>query len=852
MAIAQRWSPGRVIGDRYRIDRFLAEGGSGEVYAAQNVWTGRPVAVKRLLPDRQADATLVERFLVEGRIGGRVEHPNIVDVLEMGREVDDGSMFIVQELLRGESLRSVIERRGQLAVREALDLIVPILGALVAVHQQGIVHRDVKPDNIFVLVSPFGQQIPKLLDFGIAKVSQEDTLTKAGSVMGTLGYMSPEQLASSEEVDRRADLWSMGIVMYELLSGAHPFEADTYVAAMFKIMHRQVPELHTFVPGCPRGLSDLIQKSLRKNRHERPDSALALLEELLRWSRQEPDEFLRTLVIRHRLSIPSSLEQRLLGADAAPLPVVRVAASGGSAQGPSSAGGRLRANDAPESADRESCSSRGRRGAIEAEPPSVHFGEEEMPSGLLESLGSSREAAGSVPGASGLISLVSDDDDDAPESVASPLQLKSYAHLAEEAYARNDFVEAFGVADIAVTTARGSRETQADMRLVQARASFWLGDASAQESYAEDALRLAAKGSRTSFLAAGELAFACSTLGNLDTLLALADTMAHSQAEGPALPDYLVACCRLGVALERVGWPEHVERVLGRVQEDLHTHGSTVAEVRAWTLRLRAELADRAGDHAHSLALTRDAARAFMEHGDERWACVCDGHAAREVILLGGYRLARADLPKAIERAASLNLAQASMMRLDFGLAEARDGDLPSAIERLQSGMANIGPASNWRQRSAGHRYLAEAFAASGRLDEAEQEVRSALALAEPSPALRAQALGLLADILLKTPRHIEAFMAASQAVEILVSVGVAEDEARIRLVYAMALDAMGHGRNAREAYDGARRRLLARADRISDPEWRRSFLEKVGDHVRTLSLAAERCLSSSQPPAES
>lgn len=848
MAITQRWAPGRVIGDRYRIDRFLAEGGSGEVYAAQNVWTGRPVAVKRLLPDRQVDATLVERFLVEGRIGGRVEHPNIVDVLEMGREVDDGSMFIVQELLRGESLRSVIDRRGQLAVREALDLIVPILGALVAVHQQGIVHRDVKPDNIFVLVSPFGQQIPKLLDFGIAKVSQEDTLTKAGSVMGTLGYMSPEQLASSEEVDRRADLWSLGIVMYELLSGAHPFEADTYVAAMFKIMHRQVPELHTFVPGCPKGLSDLVQKSLCKSRHDRPDSALALLEELLRWSRQQSDEFLRTLVIRHRLSLPSSLEQRLLGADAAPLPIVRVATSG-SSQGQSSAGGRLRANDAPESADREARSSRRRGGATEAEPPSVHFGEEEMPSGLLESLGFSRGEVESVPGARGLISLV--DEDDAPESVAGPLQLRSYAHLAEEAYARNDFVEAFGVADIAVTTARGSVETQADMRLVQARASFWLGDASAQESYAEDALRLAAKGSRTSFLAAGELAFACSTLGNLDTLLALADNMAQSQAAGHALPDYLVACCRLGVALERVGWPEHVERVLGRVQEDLHAHGSTVAEVRAWTLRLRAELADRAGDHAHSLALTHDAARAFMGHGDERWACLCDGHAAREVILLGGYRLARAELPKAIERAASLNLAQASMMRLDLGLAEARDGDLPSAIERLQSGMANIGPASNWRQRSAGHRYLAEAFAASGRLDEAEQEVRSALALAEPSPALRAQALGLLADILLKTPRHIEAFMAASQAVEILVSVGVAEDEARIRLVYAMALDAMGHGRNAREAYDGARRRLLARADRISDPEWRNSFLAKVRDHERTLSLAAERCLSSSQPPVE-
>ncbi len=874
--MTQRWTPGQLIGERYRVDRFLAEGGSGEVYAAQNVWTGRLVAVKRLLPGLHTDATIVERFVTEGRIGGRIEHPNIVQVLDMGREPTDESLFIVQELLRGESLRAVITHRCQLRIDEAMDLAIPILGALVAVHQQGIVHRDVKPENIFVLEAPFGQRIPKLLDFGIAKVSQEHTITQEGSVMGTLGYMPPEQLEGSGEVDRRADVWAVGIVLYEMLAGAHPFFADTYVAAMHKILYREARPLHDVVPHCPRGVSDIVHRTLRKNRQDRPDSMLSLLEEILRWSREEPDEFLRSLVSRHRMSIPSLLEQRLLGGEdggpgasrahgstnrwqAMPLSIHTSRRFQIPSVRPETAAEfdvdfdlESLLTPIPEEVDDDSLVATGRQARFD---PAVQGA---APAGREAGrMSASRDAAARAPTLlgqpaapqaplerAGIAGVDAPDDEEEGGASSRINRLDSYATSAAEALARNDFVAACGAANLVASTVGKNAETRAAMRLLQARAYFWLGDATSHEAHAFAAFRLATAGSALRLQAAAELASATSTLGILDTLLELVDEIVQANVSDPVLPDYLIACCRLGIALQRAGWPEHVERVLGRVQADLVSWSEANAEVRAWTLLLRAELADHAGDPARSLDLTREARLAFMECGDRRWACVCRGNAGSATLALGGYEEARAELGLAIHEATSSNLAQSAIMQLNLGLAEARDGELRSAVGNLRSSLQSLSDSTDWRVLSAGHRYLAEALALSGRTEEAEMEARMAIDLAEPSPALRAQALSILALVLLATPRIMEAFMSASQAMEMLVSLGgVAEDEARIRLVYAMSLDAMGHARSARDAYDGARRRLLARANRISDPSWRESFLQRVPDHQRTLALAAARCV---------
>ncbi len=418
--------------------------------------------------------------------------------------------------------------------------------------------------------------------------------------------------------------------------------------------------------------------------------------------------------------------------------------------------------------------------------------------------------------------------------------VESYAKDASEALASNDFVAACGVADLICARPNINPALRASMHLLQARACFWLGDAAKQEDNAFEAFNLAAPASALRFQAAAELAMASSTLGKLDTLLELVDELIDAAVSSETLPDYLIGCCRLGIALQRAGWPEHVERLLGHVQGELHSQAESRADVRAWTLLLRAELADHAGDHGHSLALMRDAAAAFLEQGDSRWACVCEANAGAAMLALGGYDEARKELTEAIREAAASKISQSEIMRLNLGLAEARGGDRHAGLERLRGCLTSLGDSDDWRMRSAGHRYVAEVLLDLGTHEEAEREARAAVELAA-SPALRAQALAMLA--LVQLPRPMEAFMAASQAMGMLKSVGgVAEDEARIRLAYAMSLEAMGHAENARDAYEKARDRLLKRADRISDPKWRGSFLGRVRDHERTLTLAEERC----------
>ena len=838
-----------MVGERYRIDRFLDEGGAGEVYAAQNVWTSRQVALKRLLPELQTESTLVERFVLEGRIGGRVEHPNIVQVLDMGRETSDGSLFIVQELLRGAPLRVLIERSGRLSVGDALDLVVPILGALVAVHQEGIVHRDIKPENIFVQDGSFGHRIPKLLDFGIAKASMQSTLTKAGSVMGTLGYMPPEQLAGAKDVDRRADIWSIGIVLYELVAGAHPFAADSYVEALDKIMRRDARPLHDIVPDCPKGFSDIVSKTLRKNRQDRPDSMLAVLGDLLRWSHNEPDGHLQSLFSRHRLSVPASIEQKLRApvGSVVPPPLWASLSPARRAQGSPSAPPSQLAQEPRSDANQDievdfDMDS-------EAPPPTMDGSNDDTIFDRREALLPGEAARDRARGASDVPPVEPStsappettrcaDDDLAPESESGVMTIDAYIALAQQTLARNDFAIAMRVADVVVTAAVGDPETQAEMRLLQARACFWRGDAAMHEAHAFDAYHLAVPGSRLRMQAVAELASASSELGAHERLHDLVHDLTLARVQDDVLPDYLVACCRVGIALQRAGWPEHVERVVGRIQTDLEGQ-SAHPEVRAWTLLMRAELAAHAGDHAHSLTLTNDAARSFEEQGNTRWACVCKGNAGRSMLLLGGYEEACELLSRAIAEATASNLSQAQTMRLNLGIATVRRGEVDLGIQQLRACVATLDKSPDSRSACVGHIYLAEALALSGSVHDAEREARMAVDAAQPSPALRAQALATLAQILMDRP--MEAFVAASQAMDILASVGgVAEDDARIRLAYALALQALGHVLKAKEALIDARNRLDDRAERISDDRWRSSFLKRVRDHARTLDLASD------------
>ena len=256
---------------RYRLDRLLGRGGMGAVYSGEQLTLGRKVAIKLLHPELSRDDQIRKRFEREAKSTAKLEHPNIVQVLEFGT-TDEGMMFIVMQLLEGGELD---ERLGApMDVRLATYFVIQIMRALEHAHKQGVVHRDLKPENVFVVADDDGNEIAKLVDFGIAKIVEGgddggDKMTKAGLVFGTPAYMSPEQ-ATGMETDARTDLYSAGIIFYALLSGEPPFDADDPVSLIRMQVSTDPPPLPANVPAS---VQRIVSTLLAKNRDERFQSA---------------------------------------------------------------------------------------------------------------------------------------------------------------------------------------------------------------------------------------------------------------------------------------------------------------------------------------------------------------------------------------------------------------------------------------------------------------------------------------------------------------------------------------------------------------------------------------------------
>lgn len=268
----------RVLGDRYEIHQRLARGGMAQVYLARDRTLDRPVAVKELVPEFATDPSFVERFRREAQAAANLAHPNIVGVYDWGTQ--DGTYFIVMEYVDGPSLSQVIRKDGPLHPRRAAEIASEVAAALGFAHSRGVVHRDVKPGN--VLLTATGQS--KVTDFGIARAlsSPDDDLTQAGSVMGTATYFSPEQ-AQGMPVDPRSDLYSLGVVLYEMVTGRPPFNGDTPLAIAYKHVQDEPAPPSTVVPEVPRGLEAIIMKLLRKRPDDRYPTAEALRADLNRY-----------------------------------------------------------------------------------------------------------------------------------------------------------------------------------------------------------------------------------------------------------------------------------------------------------------------------------------------------------------------------------------------------------------------------------------------------------------------------------------------------------------------------------------------------------------------------------------
>ncbi|MEM1414713.1 MAG: protein kinase, partial [Myxococcota bacterium] len=232
---------GTVVDGRYRIDARLGEGGMGVVYGVTHVSLGKRFALKVLRRDYARDETVVERFVREARAASSIGHPSIVDIHDFGR-LPDASTYFVMELLEGETLTARI-RRGALAPEETLHVVRQIASALSAAHASGIVHRDLKPDNVHLVTRGDDALTVKVLDFGIAKVGgAHGKLTRTGTVFGTPYYMSPEQ-AAGQSVDGRTDVYALGVIAFEMLTGHVPFDGDTFMGILSKQMFEAPPSL---------------------------------------------------------------------------------------------------------------------------------------------------------------------------------------------------------------------------------------------------------------------------------------------------------------------------------------------------------------------------------------------------------------------------------------------------------------------------------------------------------------------------------------------------------------------------------------------------------------------------------
>jgi serine/threonine-protein kinase len=275
---------GPLVGDKYQLLRLLGSGGMGEVHEARNTWTGRRVAIKFLRPELTASTEAVARFTQEARAATAIAHPHIVEVLDMGRDAADGALYIVQELLEGTTLRQHLrDRGGRISPEAALDIAVPIIGALMAAHAHGIVHRDVKPENILLLDTASGRPHPKLIDFGVAKVVGQaaEHHTSTGVAIGTPRYMSPEQLRGDRGIDGRADVWAMGVVLHEMLSGRCPFAGNTVYEVVSQLIRGRAAPLRTLAPELTPELAGAIDGAFAVELDERPASMQAFLDALL-------------------------------------------------------------------------------------------------------------------------------------------------------------------------------------------------------------------------------------------------------------------------------------------------------------------------------------------------------------------------------------------------------------------------------------------------------------------------------------------------------------------------------------------------------------------------------------------
>ncbi|MFO0546844.1 MAG: protein kinase [Polyangiaceae bacterium] len=793
--------PGHIVARKFTLVRRIGGGGTGVVYEARDQLVDRRVAIK-LLHQRHANhPDVVRRFLREAQATASVRHPNIVTVHEMGRR-RGGSYYIVQELLEGESLRDFISRNVPIPAADVVDLVLPLTSALAAAHHRGIVHRDVKPENVILEESDAGI-VPKLIDFGIAKVPkkrQRGHATLMGVQLGTPAYMAPEQVRGDESIDGRADVWAIGVVLVEMLTGRSPFEAPSEAATYVNILRHDPADLRLYGNLVPEALVSICLRALEPNASKRWPTMNELRVALANLRSTLGASSMGTLIRDAHERREDGLSRNHRLADT-PLHF---------------AGDKPRPEDEPEHwIDLDDVESQ-ESDAFELTPAS---GEAARPP--LESVAT-----------------------DELEAAAAVATEESSELAAKQALEVNALDHAITLA-AEVLDQSPHPKSRAHMHLVQAVAHLWLGHFVECDRSARAAMRYFEPSTTGWFVALGHAATACGTLGRREALLELAtelcertsaeDAARDRAAHDPTASGRAIAASRLAVALLRAGErsraDEVIKRARGRRYEPL---------VRAWIEVYRAELAIHGGDASSYLRHIEAALEHFTLEQDVRNECLQRHNVANACMQLGAYARAERLLREVLDVAEPMQLSLVAGAKVNLGLVLGRLGKLDEAVAVEAEALELCVEQGNKRFESVGLVYMSLIRAMRQELGEAEAAAELAREAAADTPPLLAIAQAALGGVLLMQGRAADALPVAEQALALSDKLGgVEEGEALIRLVHMTSLGALGRDTEARTAIAKARQRLLDRAARIDDTAWRRSFLDNVPEHARTLDLAS-------------
>jgi serine/threonine-protein kinase len=285
--------PGTLLAGKFRIERLLGAGAMGAVYAVQHELTHHKRALKLLHPDVVQVPDIVRRFLAEASAAGRAGSPHLVETFDAGT-LPTGEPYVVMEMLTGETLGAILERTHRLDPAYAAEFVAQAAEGIEAAHRAGIIHRDLKPDNLFVTERE-GRPFIKILDFGVSKFATTEQAplgaTRTGTIVGSPSYMSPEQIVGDPDIDARTDVFALGVVLYQCVSGALPFEAPTLHALTLRLLTGDLTPLETLIPGLPPTIFEVVRRALSKERAGRYPTAQALAEALAPLRSSQPMTF---------------------------------------------------------------------------------------------------------------------------------------------------------------------------------------------------------------------------------------------------------------------------------------------------------------------------------------------------------------------------------------------------------------------------------------------------------------------------------------------------------------------------------------------------------------------------------